>query len=124
MLEKGNTGVNTWPADYLNKRAQEERIKRNRRILWLGKMAFPQMNTKKTRLMFVPNLAYMYQMPPTYSHPSEPRRETVTLEKWVCVGNHWQAKIWFTYSESRDTLIVKEESFVYQRKSELTEHKF
>ena len=110
------------------RRHQEKMRKEKRRILWIGKFAFPKVNTKKTRLLFLPPDYHRYYIPVveplsfdvSFSAadeiPKRPRREAVDLNKWGYKGRRWRAIIRFGYYEPDDVLIVNKESFVYQQK--------
>jgi hypothetical protein len=115
VLEKG-CGVNEYE-------------KNQRRMLWLGKFAFPKVNTKTTKIMIVspcPQYNFPIIEPPTWFSigESEPdtipevvtvRTETITVSKWGYKGKRHDALIRMGYSETRDVLIVARDSFIYGR---------
>lgn len=98
--------------------------KKKRRMLWLGKFAFPQVNTKKTKILFVPPDYRRYYLPimepltareyRTDTH-TEPKRAEIELNKWGYIGKHWLAVVRFGYYEKDDILIVCPDTFKYQR---------
>src|SRR3989304_5422894 len=107
---------------------QEYDRNRERRILWLGKFAFPKVDTKKTKLLYVPADYHRYYLPimeplssvydfrnnpPEYS---ELKRTEIELKKWGYEGKRWRAIIRFGYYERDDILIVSKETFVYQKR--------
>lgn len=110
-----------------SKRLRQERDrKEKRRMLWLGKFAFPKVDTKKTQLLFVPSDYHKYYIP--IVEPlmvgdfrskaiayREPKRAEINLDKWGYNGKRWRAVVRFGYYEKDDVLIVSKESFVYQK---------
>ena len=113
-----------YPVEYLNRRLQEEKVKQKKRIMWMGKFAFPKVNTKTTKLMFIPDgmHEYYFAVPPSlgfgsYISTSAPlERDTVTLGKWDYKGKRYNAMIACAYYEKRDVLLVRESAFVYEKK--------
>jgi hypothetical protein len=92
-----------------------EKLKQNRRIMWLGKFAFPKVNTWKTRLLFIPKHSHTFRLPPDLSRSV--KTEIIELRKWVYSSKRWRAVVWLAYSESQDTLIVRQEPFIYDNHS-------
>lgn len=105
--------------------------KSQRRMLWMGKFAFHKINTKKTRVMMVPDFTNYIETPvmdgaqenwykivtdktkeSELSIP-ETRKYRVTLEKFIYNGKRWKSVIVCGYNEEKDTLVVKSGSFSY-----------
>jgi hypothetical protein len=111
-----------YPAEYLQQRAAEVEKHTKRRMLWLGKLAFPKVNTKKTKLLFVPPGYHRHYIPVIdplsisgYSHQKH-IHDAVDLNKWSYDGKRWRAIIRFGYYEKDDVLIVCKETFIYQQR--------
>jgi hypothetical protein len=115
-----------------SKRLREEYDrKEKRRMLWLGKFAFPKVDTKKTKLLFVPPDYNRYYIPiieplsiidysPTAFY-NEPKRAEIDLSEWGYDGKRWRAIIRFGYYEKDDVLIVCKETFVYQQRHRVSD---
>jgi hypothetical protein len=110
-----------------SKRLREEYSKKEaRRMLWLGKFAFPKVDTKKTKLLFVPSDYHRYYIPVVepvswewgaIPHPfAEVKKDVIDLNKWAYDGKRWRAIIRFGYYEKDDVLIVCKEAFIYQQR--------
>jgi hypothetical protein len=116
----------------VRQRQEDNDKKKKRRMLWLGKFAFPKVNTKKTKLLFVPPGYHRHYIPvmeplrigdfradnPSYDAPN---RDVVDLNKWGYNGKRLRAVIRFGYYEKDDVLIVCPESFVYQQRHSLSD---
>jgi hypothetical protein len=104
--------------------------KNTRRMLWLGKFAFPKVNTKITKLLFAPPDYRRYYMPILYplmirdfnetATYSEPKRTEIELNKWAYNGKRRRAIIRFGYYEEDDVLLVSKEAFVYQERHKVS----
>jgi hypothetical protein len=126
-MEDYNEHARLFMAEYQRKQ-QEWSRKEKRRMLWLGKFAFPKINTKKTKILFIPHDYRRYYIPVieplsfdvihgTYSpFAPEPKHEVIDLNKWGYNGKHWRAIIRFGYYEKDDILLVCENSLIYQQK--------
>jgi hypothetical protein len=74
-----------------------------RRELWLGKFAFPKVNTKKTSLIYTDKWEF-------YIRNSRGEIEQVQLQRWGYKSKRRQLEVTFGYHEESDTLIVKQTS--------------
>ena len=91
-----------------------------RLILWIAKWFYPEINTKKTRLLVIPPGRPRYYLPllpePGYIKPIDPfaipEREAVDIQKFGYKShkrNHWFV-IRFGYSKRLDTLLFMDGS--------------
>jgi hypothetical protein len=126
-----------YPVKYLKRRAVEIENQIKRRMLWLGKFAFPKVNTKRTKLLFVPPEHYRHYIPVVeplsidwfsrdelerLEETTSPlKTEVVDLNEWGYNGTRWRAIIRFGYYEKDDVLIVCKESFVYQQRHKVSD---
>jgi len=109
-----------FPTEYLDRVKKRNDTRNQRRILWLGKFAFPEVNTKATKIIMVPSGTYDYYFPVIepldfeISPPSETsniKTERIELGKYVYNGKKWYSVIRFGYSR----FIVVDDSFIYKR---------
>ena len=99
-------------------------------MLWLGKFAFPKVNTKTTKVYMVPPHTYMYNFPVMDVEPikwtPDPlptasfQIDRVELNKWAYKGKLRTAIIRFAYYERLDILVVVNRSFEYLSKSRIS----
>ena len=112
---------------------QEYNKKEERRMLWLGKFAFPKINTRKTKVLFVPPGYHRWYIPvietitvDDYMIGSTPdqvrhKRDEVELKAWGYNGKRWRAIARFGYYEKDDILIISKEFFRYQKARRLSD---
>jgi hypothetical protein len=87
-----------------------------RRALWLGKFAFPQINTKRTEIRVVSSAFHKIVFPVlelldmTERNPpldvANFKKDIVELKTWVYNGKHRKVQIRFGYYERLDVLFV------------------
>jgi hypothetical protein len=77
--------------------------KNMRRILWMGKLAFPKIDTRRTRVVFVPY--------PTAVVAADDGKDRIELKRWGYKSRRHAVTIVFMYYEDKDVLIVKDSSF-------------
>lgn len=115
-----------WQKEYLEFRLAERKRKDERRMLWMGKFAFPDVNTLSTKIMYVPDGAYEWNFPVTEEISitewkevpeyltSMPKIDKVTLKKWGYKGKRRRCALAFAYYKPHDVLVVRESSFLHE----------
>lgn len=108
------------PKQIKHSRKQKERI-----MLWLGKFAFPEICTHKTKIVYVPNGTYECKFavlepisvdinlktPTTV----DIKTDTVRLRKWGYTGKRRRCSLVFAYYDKQDVLVVRETSFACEQ---------
>ena len=99
-----------------------------RRMMWLCKFAFPEIDTRRTYCTIIPGIPgkgmsltpdkpTWYVVPEIYDQPEPPTMKSskaITLQKFEYSGKRYKAEIKCAYVHERDTLVVKGDSFFYQ----------
>jgi hypothetical protein len=70
-----------------------------RLLLWIGKLAFPKVNTKKTSLMLTSSNTYAFRV-----HDGS----IVELRRWVYKSMRHHISIVLGYHEATDVLLIRE----------------
>jgi hypothetical protein len=114
-----------WPVEYLEFRKQERKRQDERRMSWMGKFAFPAVNTRKTKIMYVDRPEWNFPVPEpitmtefesTGAYTTFPKIDTVELKKWAYKGKRRICVIRLAYYEKRDILLVHDGSFVCEKR--------
>lgn len=107
-----------------NKMKKGNEAQNTRRLLWIGKFAFPKVNTKTTKLIYVPPGQWVNRFPViepiewNYRPTSftDLKIDEVELKRWAGMFKRWIIQVTFAYYEKGDTLVIMDKSFQYERR--------
>ena len=82
----------------------------SRRLKWWAKLAFPKIDTHRTRFQFVPERRWMMplEVPTTLESNSIWREEIIDLREWRGTGHLTRVacRFWVGYSEALDLCLI------------------